>query len=1764
MNEYFVPLETLLPAAGQLPLIGPLFDLLKGRVGVRDYSESWNDQAITVIGECVVDGELVLPIGGFSVVLGKAGGGLTAMQFQLALERRSVIKAAIDAGISEIVEADADDADPIVQMFVQMDAFPTRFRLSLSGAALSLRLPQEHARLGETITTGADVTGIREVKGPDGKPRPVDISLPEVLLVLDTDDGLSISLPEDQVLAVPPMMIADSEAGILVKSLKVDLSATGKGIPEVVARPGFDQTWKGVYIGALAIYGLDRLLPFLPSQIEATNWIIGTEGWSGAVDVTAAEKVPKPGAPIETWHFAKLGLEFDRGNLVRGTVGAVLRLQGIHEQLPDKTLELDFSLRHNPALTGVEAWGFEVAVLTPGTKDSGILTLDANDLSFIEIGLAGAIVSALGKDIDLTSGLMAGLLTVLAVEAKLKRVVIERITLDALRFRSFTELHAGQAVRFFDISFDIQMRLSFHNWNLVLLTFNTDRPVGVDFRGLTLRWALKYDSHTDEVKNEVKKFAFLLEPEGGVTFDIGDQALMKDSFLEIFKFGMGRWKEGIWIDIGVRSTARASSTAMGGAAARLFFLNSGDHDHTELQGLTFTLLIPEVIYAKADLSWGDVMQVWTRAMIVGNGTARLQPVTPDDPMGKLRAYTKRSSWFWDVELFIRWEKIKETGETSLVASADLSISSGIPLGSCDVSIFGIGGFYANDAAPAVIDDDWRQWFMGRESKNRIIGPDKWKAKSGGWGFGASLVLGSTHDLGRTWNAKAGLTLLFPGPIIIIAGAANILQPRPSVGDETGANYVALIVIDCEEETLTVGFTFTYSIPDDGRLLTLNFPTELFADFTKGSRKFHLYLGKHLPLSERVTAQALGLFNISGYLMFDTETIANLAGSGVDVPGFAIALGGRAEWEHGLRSGKLKCSFKASLDFNLAVGLHNPTLFWGQIKLEGGLVVKVFGFGFQFSVWAMLTAKAPHPYYISGSVGISIDLPWPLPDFNPSIDLTFVDDGTSLPDPGSAAGDLTIHPGVANKPVSIAAGGTATEVPVDAVMSLSFRFPIRNEATSLGSFNFDSTDLQSMHTMSGGQGYVFRLTGLTLSKVGGAALEKLPAIWRMELSDAPGGKKARTVVDLLAFKELPTSRYLGTSATYTDELFEKWDPCPASASTKKTICYFVGSDAAKGLLGTRLLTKSGHPDVEVSVLPPPANAALLISALNLDAPPAEIIDISIGAETVRALRVPGTFTAEWLFLKPHASQTLVLTFERALGVAVAFVRWPGVGANIEARFFNGATLVAVQEGIAFGALGQLEEIAVYHPGPVTRVEITARGPKFEWKSTEQQVEIELRPDIYLAGLCLHYEAEIIQQQQNDATKKAWSDLWSDLLDQKAGSSDALLLDPDSTYELSATIHWTHIDENNEESGGGDETVTYTLVTESAVGRKPPPLRKRNHQLPEEEDRWEIDTVPGDGTYAMYSSRPIRLIFSDARVEAVQAKFGLKLVLRLIDDKGEDLFQQLEFLKEHATDLPEYAKSWQEKVLGASCTPDKGNLKSLWEKGTAVFALLLTNREYSATIHAAPLALDPKDFAKTNWTDVPAVHNFKFRTSRWQTLTQHAAAHIERDEVLDFDPDFAGIAGKIGTDGVHQGDELLDEILDLMFIPWRKPPGIPEATLIWRKEGETFHAVALLLDGPEPLIREEGSGLDLAWTDPTTGAAAPVTFAHVLGRTGARSLLIFTAVPDATLVFAPLAAGILTVKLTDHFADEKESPVTEEAGIVVTIPAVPASHAPETNP
>ena len=139
----------------------------------------------------------------------------------------------------------------------------------------------------------------------------------------------------------------------------------------------------------------------------------------------------------------------------------------------------------------------------------------------------------------------------------------------------------------------------------------------------------------------------------------------------------------------------------------------------------------------------------------------------------------------------------------------------------------------------------------------------------------------------------------------------------------------------------MGVRYDKKIPDStGRVLKLSIPGEIFVS----DHDWHIYLGKDKPADRMITAELFSQYQIAGYIMVDTEGIANLAERGVDVPGTALAVGARFEVEGGRKGSHYKLDFYLKVSADFAASLSDPHLTLVRARVAGGLVVKAWGLG----------------------------------------------------------------------------------------------------------------------------------------------------------------------------------------------------------------------------------------------------------------------------------------------------------------------------------------------------------------------------------------------------------------------------------------------------------------------------------------------------------------------------------------------------------------------------------------------------------------------------------------------------------------------------------------------------------------------------------------------------------------------------------------------------------------------------------------------------
>jgi hypothetical protein len=307
-------------------------------------------------------------------------------------------------------------------------------------------------------------------------------------------------------------------------------------------------------------------------------------------------------------------------------------------------------------------------------------------------------------------------------------------------------------------------------------------------------------------------------------------------------------------------------------------------------------------------------------------------------------------------------KLQETGEIYLGLYLDTELPVGIPLWSTGLAAYGFAGVFALHMEPDKGPEGHRdeQWYAIGGDNSYFHRPpvgissvtEKWRPQAGSLGFGAGVTIGTISDNGFMFSGRVLLVIVFPGPIVLLEGAANLLKERAALRGDQDPNFRALAVLDARAGTVLVGLDARYKFGDEGELIDIGGSAEAFFSFHDASL-WHLYIGQKEPRERRIRAEFLSLFESNSYLMLDARQLATGAWLGWD-----------ADW----RFGPLHVVAQAWIEGNAVIS-WKPAYFHGDLWLHGGLEVGVFGFEFGLAADAQLAADVFDPFHILGHLGV---------------------------------------------------------------------------------------------------------------------------------------------------------------------------------------------------------------------------------------------------------------------------------------------------------------------------------------------------------------------------------------------------------------------------------------------------------------------------------------------------------------------------------------------------------------------------------------------------------------------------------------------------------------------------------------------------------------------------------------------------------------------------------------------------------------------------
>ncbi|MCF2135279.1 MULTISPECIES: DUF6603 domain-containing protein [Mycetohabitans] len=322
----------------------------------------------------------------------------------------------------------------------------------------------------------------------------------------------------------------------------------------------------------------------------------------------------------------------------------------------------------------------------------------------------------------------------------------------------------------------------------------------------------------------------------------------------------------------------------------------------------------------------------------------------------------------DGELVVGYDQPADLTFFAIYVGVELPV--GIPLWSTGLGLYGLAGLFAFNMEPGRAPAEaWYEvppeasWYHRTPPGVGVARLGKWTDAKGSLGLGAGITLGTVADNGFTFAGRLLLAIVFPGPIILIEGRANVLKSRSNLGDEPV--FRTLLVIDNRVGTVTAGLDARYLIADGGELIDLHGSLEAFFNFHDAGA-WHLYLGIDEPRERRISADVFRrIFRADSYFMIEGHRLRTGAWTGID-----------KHWHFGPLSVDISAWIDGHADLSF-----KPAYFQGLLSLHGGYGVSVFGFGFHLDAAATLAAGVFDPFFIHADLSVSVSLPWPLPDFH---------------------------------------------------------------------------------------------------------------------------------------------------------------------------------------------------------------------------------------------------------------------------------------------------------------------------------------------------------------------------------------------------------------------------------------------------------------------------------------------------------------------------------------------------------------------------------------------------------------------------------------------------------------------------------------------------------------------------------------------------------------------------------------------------------------
>lgn len=419
--------------------------------------------------------------------------------------------------------------------------------------------------------------------------------------------------------------------------------------------------------------------------------------------------------------------------------------------------------------------------------------------------------------------------------------------------------------------------------------------------------------------------------------------------LEITKIGFGKSDDGgKWIGfsggLSFTSKLRAGASVEG---LRVIWYDDGREPKITLEGVSVQLDIPDVMRFDGRVAYRELEQ---------------DGLTVHRFDGAIKVDLVALEMSVDGRLVIG----RAAGETFLAIDLGFDLPAGIPLFATGLALYGLEGMFALGMEPGRLEDEtWYGWY--KRAPEGATELEKWTNRSGSLALGAGVTIGTAADNGFTFASKALLAIIFPGPILVIDGKANLFRKRTTLAEDP--LFHAFAIIDKRLDTLTFGLDAHYKYASSGKLIDIAGSAEAYFNLSAAD-DWHLYLGQRDPRSKRIRASFLSVVEGDAYFMIDPRTLAT---------------GVSAGWGHHWKFGPLRVGLEAFLEVNATMS-RKPVHWSGDAWLHGKAGLKVYGYGVDLSIDVKLGGDVSEPYHLLGELSVGIGLPWPLPDFDVDIPL----------------------------------------------------------------------------------------------------------------------------------------------------------------------------------------------------------------------------------------------------------------------------------------------------------------------------------------------------------------------------------------------------------------------------------------------------------------------------------------------------------------------------------------------------------------------------------------------------------------------------------------------------------------------------------------------------------------------------------------------------------------------------------------------------------